>query len=130
MRGAQNPARRWIPVFALFELHNAEEIVRDLPAWGRAHMPGLTGLTLGRPGFAAVIAVLSAVLFAIAWAFRDRARATRRLQMLFLAVMMAVFVWHIAISIHTRSLQPGVVTAAVFLPLYALMLYRLRRTPA
>ena len=56
MTGMGDPARLWIAIFALFELHNAEEIVRDLPAWGRAHMPGLTGLTLGRPGFAAVIA--------------------------------------------------------------------------
>ena len=130
MRGAQNPARRWIPVFALFELHNLEEILRDMPAWGRAHMPVLKGMSLGLPGFTALVVVLSVVLFAIAWAFRNNARATRRLQMLFLAFMIAVFVWHIAISLHTRSLQPDVVTAAVFLPLYALMLYRLRRTPA
>ena len=130
MTGPGHPARLWIAIFTLFELHNAEEIVRDLPTWGRAHMPGLAGLTLGRPGFAAVIAVLSAVLFAIAWTFRNKAGATRRLQMLFLAVMLAVFVWHIAISIHTRSLQPGVVTAAAFLPVYAWMLARLRRVTA
>ena len=130
MTRTSDPARLWIAIFALFELHNAEEIVRDLPAWGRAHMPGLTGLTLGRSGFAAVFAVLSAVLFTIAWAFRNKAGATRRLQMLFLAVMLAVFVWHIAISIHTRSLQPGVVTAAAFLPVYAWMLARLRRVAA
>ncbi|MCC7055626.1 MAG: HXXEE domain-containing protein [Gemmatimonadaceae bacterium] len=115
-------ALRWVPIFTLFELHNLEELLLDMPAWGRQHLPWLRDSRLGVGTMVIAIALLSAVLFLVAWRIRQDDSRTRWLQRLFLGVMLAVFGWHIAISLWAGSLQPGVRTAVLFLPVYAWLL--------
>lgn len=122
-----NPARLWVPVFILFTLHNLEEIIFDMPAWGCAHIAMMSALDAGRGSFTLLVLALTAGLVAIAWRFRHGAAATRWLQTAFLAVMLAVFAWHMGISLATRSLQPGAATAIVFAPIYAVWLRKLVR---
>ena len=121
-------ARRWTLIFALFVVHNLEELVLDLPAWGRTHLAFLNNMYVSLGLFGGFVAFLCIVLFALAYGFRKSSATTRKLMVLFLAVMLGVFGWHVGISLHTGSLQPGVVTAVVFFPAYALWLVRLVKT--
>jgi uncharacterized membrane protein len=111
-------ARRWIPMFTLFVLHNLEEIILDLPEWGRRHFAFLNSFDMSRSVFGAAVVVLCGVLFALAYRYRKDSKTTLRLMVTFLGVMLAVFSWHFIISLYTRSVQPGVVTAVLFIPFY------------
>ncbi len=117
----------WLPIFVLFTLHNLEEIAFDLPAWGRAHGFDLPTTALDQSGFALVVAALSAALFTLAFALRLRPRATRATLLAFLGVMVLNFLMHIAASIRTLSVQPGVITAIVLLPVYAWLIRKVWR---
>lgn len=121
-------ARWWLPIFGLFVIHNLEEILGDMPAWGREHLDFLSQTFVSPMALTAIIIVLSAILFAIAYHYRQNARMTRRLLLLFLVIMIGVFIWHITISLVTQSIQPGVLTAGVFLPIYGFMLFHIYRT--
>ncbi|MCB0720300.1 MAG: HXXEE domain-containing protein [Bacteroidetes bacterium] len=116
----------WIAIIILFVIHNLEEIVFDLPEWGREHIAFLSDLSVGRFGFALVVALLVLIVSAIAWMYRSDAQRTRRLKMLFLSIMIVVFLWHIGVSLATHSIQPGVVTAAAFLPIHIIWWRRCR----
>ena len=120
-------ARLWLPVFALFTLHNLEEILLDLPHWGRSFGMPVATTALDMWGYAGLIAVMSLVLFGAAFAVRRNERLTRLGLRAFLGVMMANFVMHAALSVITQSLQPGVITAVLFLPVYGWLLRRVRR---
>ncbi|MBU1175800.1 MAG: HXXEE domain-containing protein [Alphaproteobacteria bacterium] len=114
--GAVPLARWWLPVFALFTLHNLEEIVFDLPRWGRDHGFDIATTRLDQAGFAVLITVLSAMLFALAFILRCNDKLTRLYLAGFLALMALNFVWHMAGSFVTGSVQPGVMTAVPLLP--------------
>jgi hypothetical protein len=118
-------ARRWFPLFALFVVHNLEEIVLDLPAWGRVHIAFFNGLDMSRSVFGGVVVALCAVLFGLAYVYRRNLLTTVKLMATFLAVMLCVFLWHLGISLYTHSVQPGVITAILFIPFYAYWLVRL-----
>lgn len=102
----KTPTRLWLPVFALFTLHNLEEVGLDLPAWGRAHDVVIPTTQIGQSGFTLVIAGLSAALVLLAYALRRNPSRTRMLLLAFVAVMVANFVWHIGASLVIWSVQP------------------------
>ncbi|MEZ4698244.1 MAG: HXXEE domain-containing protein [Rhodothermales bacterium] len=116
----------WIAIIILFVIHNLEEIVFDLPEWGREHIAFLSDLSVGRFGFALVVALLVLIVSAIAWISRRDAQRTRRLKLIFVSIMIVVFMWHIGVSLATHSIQPGVVTAAAFLPIHIIWWRRCR----
>ena len=123
-RVASPPARLWLPVLALFSLHNIEEIGLDLPAWGRAHGFVLPTTALDRTGFALLIAGLTLAVIALAYALRASARFTRLALLGFLGAMALNFVQHIALSLVTTSVQPGVISAVLLMPVFGWLFLR------
>jgi hypothetical protein len=79
---------------------------------------------------AAAAAALMIVLVATAYALRRNFLATLRLQRLFLVAVSLVYCWHIAVSLWAGSFQPGVITSALFLPVYIWLVRRLPRDAA
>lgn len=113
-------ARLWPPVLILFALHNAEEVLRNLPAWGRIHMPqmmaALHALTpAGRVQFGIITVLLTFAVAGAAFASRHHPILCRRLLRAFLTVMVLNFTWHIGASLWFVSVQPGAITAALFI---------------
>jgi hypothetical protein len=111
----QLAARAWAAAFAL-ALHNGEEVLLGLPAWGRSH-PDYAMAIWSDTGFAlvAMLLVLAAILFGLWCQFRPH-RWQAPLLRLFAFVMLLNTGSHLALSLMTGSLMPGAVTALLVVP--------------
>jgi len=80
------------------------------------------------PEFAVAAVALTLLVIVLAFSLRRRPRASSTLLGIFLWVMLANVAWHVGVSVYTRSIAPGAVTAVVLLlPLYSFYLRRLFR---
>lgn len=127
-RGPARLARLWLPILALFTIYNLEEIILDLPAWGRAQGVVIPTTQTDQFGFALVVAGLSVFVFALAYFLRRNAGQTSRLLTVFLGFMLANFVWHVGASAVTTSLQPGAISSVLLAPVYGWLLWRVLTT--
>lgn len=110
---------------AAFTLHNADEWSGDLPGWVAMQAPRLA------PGHAGFTPALAAVTLlpplAIAALPRLAPRAERPALMLFAAVLGLNALWHLALSLATASVMPGLWSGIfLLLPAAALALRQLR----
>lgn len=104
---------------------HGEEVLLGLPAWGRAR-PDYAMAIWSDTGFAlvAILLVLAAILFAL-WCQRRPHRWQASILRLFALVMLLNTASHLALSLVTRSLMPGLVTALlVVLPVFLWVLLR------
>ena len=125
--------QRWKAVFVFFVIHQVEEVVLSLPAW-RAHvtLPGWAAFTdhslmyalPSRSVTALFVAGQCLLLASLAYLLRASDRATRLAQSALLLVLMVAFAVHIALSVATHTVMPGVFTS-VFpgLPVGGYLLY-------
>ncbi len=127
-RWATDPASGWIVPLILFTVHNLEEVLFDLPAWGREHFEVFRGIDISVMDFAVAVMALTLALLVAAFAMRHRRETTLRMQRLFLIAISLVFCWHIGVSLWSVSLQPGVVTSVLFLPLFVALKQRVPKS--
>lgn len=122
--------RAWMAAAAAFLVHNVEEVVLDLPVWSAAHpilpwlnwmeQPGAFPLAVG----VLSLAVGSGAIYAIAtgpswsgWALAC-----------FAIVILINAASHVALSVMTSSLMPGVFTAGlVITPVMLGVLWAMKR---
>ncbi|MDP3740087.1 MAG: HXXEE domain-containing protein [Hyphomonadaceae bacterium] len=122
--------RAWAAAMAAFLIHSVEEVALNLPAWVGAH-PVLPWLGWMAPAgmFATVVGVLTAVVGGLAiYAMATAPRWSRRVLIVFAAVMLGNAASHIVLSAMTSSLMPGVATAGlVVVPVFAGVLWAVLR---
>ena len=119
----------WIGTLIAFAMHNAEEVIAFSSGWSAHHLPRLAWTVSYWPEFAIAATVLTLVSILVAFALRHRPRTSSKLLQIFLWVMLGNVLWHIGVSVYTRSVAPGVVTAVLLLlPLYSFYLTRLSKT--
>lgn len=109
----------WVALISALALHNAEEWMRDLPAWSAAStiVPEFLAADVHRGfGLALVLVTLAPVVGAIV--IRRAAPKTEPMWLAILAwVLIANALWHVVLSFVTWTLMPGVFTAmALLLP--------------
>lgn len=123
---AENPARYWPLVFFLFALHGAEEVLLDLPGWAREQHIDIPMISFGQGTFALLLIVLAIVVFAFAFVVRRDPKLMRLYLMVFLVTMALYFVVHLLVGIFTRSMEPGMITSIMFLPVSIWLFTRVR----
>ena len=116
----------WLTV-AVFALHNAEEYLRDLPAWADAHAPAWIASVHGdQVGNGIAVAVLTgAALILAVVALSARPAWSSEVLVCFAFVLIVNAVSHLAMSALSRTLMPGVVTAPLLLLLGVYLVWRL-----
>lgn len=116
-------AQAWAAAFAL-ALHNAEEVLLNLPAWADAHpQTAAFNWSSGSDAFSiiALVIVVMAIGFAL-WVQLRPAVWMRLLLRLLAWVMLINAASYMAISLYTGSLMPGVVSAVIILvPVFSLI---------
>lgn len=116
----------WIAFIAIFAVHNAEEVMCNLPAWTKAH--GVFDPFADRATFA--LAVITLTVAAIVAGYILEHRKSRRsavvLQIL-CWIMIANALWHIGISLYVGSVMPGAISALVMLPLLGWLILKTRK---
>lgn len=122
--------RAWMAWIAAFLAHNAEEVASDLPAWSERQtlIPWLGWM--GPPGaFTAAVTILSLVAGAVTlYAIATGPRWSGLVLGILAIIMLVNAATHIALSVATGTLMPGVATAAlVVAPMMAGILWAMRR---
>jgi hypothetical protein len=113
-------ARAWAAALAL-SIHNAEEIALGLPGWAEAH-PQTAGFNWSAGSnafmFTAVLLMGAAFLSALMAQLSPRRWMGAWLKVV-AVVMLVNAASHLALSVYTGSLMPGVVSAfLVLLPVF------------
>ena len=131
--------RCWLVLLSVFVIHNLEEILFDIYAWEMTHsLPSWmeaarkfhTSIQLTRPRFFMILLVMCLVVSGLAFALRNRPRASRNWMTTFVVIMLGVYLGHVATSLYAGSPQPGVYSAVLQgLPVYSFVLYQIRRAP-
>ena len=106
---------RWAAAFLALLIHNAEELLLNLPAWAAAQPQWRWAAGVMPEGrFQAVVMVLTllALLLAIVGTVRPT-RWTEALLLLLAGVMLFNAATHIVVSLLARAAMPGVVTSVV-----------------
>lgn len=124
--------RYWIVFVLVFVLHNLEEIWRDLPAWSVAFSPlrNIAGVPFYErmyPIFVLAALGLTAGVALTGYTLEQR-RSPRSAMCLavFCMLMLVNAIYHVMLSVWTRTVMPGVITAIVLIiPVYVGILYRL-----
>ncbi len=124
--------RAWAAATAAFLVHNVEEVARDLPDWVKSFplASWLNWMSDGR--FAIAVAVLTVAVGALAlFCIATGPRWSRLALSIFAIVMLLNAASHVALSLWTSSLMPGVVTAAlVITPVMIGVLWAILRKPS
>src|SRR5262245_41102979 len=122
------PNSLWPTTIAVFALHNAEEVLVLSIGWPDRHLPSV-GLKANHwLGFAALTMLLTFAVAAIAWALRNRPKASSIALKVFLWIMLLNVAWHAGVSIYANSFAPGAISALLLvLPIYAFFLVRLNK---
>lgn len=117
-------AQAWAAAAAL-ALHNAEEVLGGLPAWGRAYPRYSLAIWSDRTfAVLATVLVLAAGCFAL-WCQCSTNRWQNRVLGLFTVVMLFNVASHLALSVMTASRMPGLLTAlSVNLPVFGCIVWR------
>ena len=119
----------WAGTLVAFTIHNAEEAIAFSSGWSARHLPRLASTVSYWPEFAIAATALTLLAILVAFALRNHPRTSSKLLHIFLWVMLGNVLWHIGVSVYTRSVAPGVVTAVLLLlPLYSFYLTRLSKT--
>ena len=126
MRGAIN--RFWAHALVVFAAHNAEESIAIANGWTARHWREMSWTAQKWPLFASAAAALTLFVALIAWNLRRRPERSARGLRVFLSIMLLNACWHVGVSVYTRSLAPGVVTAVLLIfPIFTILLFRLPR---
>ena len=119
----------WAGTLVAFTIHNAEEVIAFSSGWSAHHLPRLSSTVSYWPEFAIAATALTLLAILVVFALRNHPRTSSRLLQIFLWVMLGNVLWHIGVSVYTRSVAPGVVTAVLLLlPLYSFYLTKLSKT--
>lgn len=124
--------RAWMAAAAAFLVHNIEETVLDLPGWSAAHQAAPWLAWMEQPGaFTIAVGVLSLTVGLCAIYAIATGPSWSGWALAILAIIMLLNVAsHIALSIMTSSLMPGVFTAVlVITPVMFGLLWAMRRRP-
>lgn len=113
---AENPARYWPLVFFVFVVHGAEEVLLDLPGWAREQRIDIPMISFDQGTLAVLIALLGVLVFVLAFVLRRNRRLIRIYLMTFLVIMSVYFVIHVLFGAYARSMEPGMITSILFLP--------------
>lgn len=122
----------WFVTVAVFAGHNAEEYLRDLPAWAsESAPPWIAAFHSGQAGFgvAAGLLTLAALVVAVLAAALRPAWSGEVLAC-FAFVLLVNAASHTALSVLTLSLMPGVFTSPLLVLLGAYLVLRLPRVRA
>ncbi len=122
----ENPARYWPLVFFMFALHGAEEVLLDLPGWAREQRIDIPMISFNQGTFALVVVLVGVLVFVLAFVLRRNRKLMRLYQMVFLIGMSLYFLVHVLVGVFTRSMEPGMVTSIVFLPVSIWLFTRVR----
>lgn len=116
----------WIIFIAVFAVHNAEEVIRNLPEWARAH--GVFDPFAGRGVFAMVVIVLTVAASIIGYILEHR-KSYRSPDVLRILcwIMIANAIWHVGISLQHGSAMPGAISAIIMLPVFGWLVIRIRK---
>lgn len=116
----------WVSALTVFAAHNLEETIAMANGWAVHHLPRMSWTADQWPLFAGAAAALTLAIGLAAWNLRHRPERSATWLRMFLWIMLLNALWHVGVSAYTRSIAPGVVTAALLvLPLYSLMLHGL-----
>jgi len=119
-------SRYWVPVIAVFIVHNIGEVAGNMPEWGREHFPILSWAGSYQLEFGILVAILITAIIIVAVSFRNNHKITRRLLEIFTIVMIVNCIWHTWTSIYAGAISPGLLEALILgLPVYSYTLYRL-----
>ncbi len=119
--------RYWMAAVAMFIIHNAEEVVRDMPAWGAAHFEALAWAETAQSGFLVFVITLCVMVTFVAFTMRSEPEKSYKLLRIFLTIMILVALWHIALSLFMQDAQPGVYTAVPMLAFFVFLTTRLKQ---
>lgn len=122
----------WFVTVALFAVHNAEEYLRDLPAWAGEHAPPwIAAAHSGQAGFGLAVGLLTlaALVVAVVAAVLRPAWSTEVL-VCFAFVLLVNAASHLALSVLSLSPMPGVFTSPLLVLLGAYLIMRLPRVRA
>jgi hypothetical protein len=118
----------WVPVIAVFIVHNIGEVAGNMPEWGREHFALLNWAGNYQLEYGILVAILISVIIIIALSFRNNHKITRRLLEIFTIVMIVNCIWHTCTSIYAGAISPGLFEALILgLPVYSYTLYLLMR---
>lgn len=116
----------WIVFIAIFAVHNAEEVMRNLPEWAKAH--GVFDPFADRAAFAlAAMALTVAAIVAGYILERRKSRSSAVVLQIFCWIMIANALWHIGVSVYVGSVMPGAISALVMLPLLGWLILKTRK---
>lgn len=119
-------SKYWVPVFAVFIVHNIGEVAGNMPKWGQEHFSFLRGVGNYQLEFGILVTVLILVLIVIAFCFRNNYRLTRILLIVFTIFMISNCIWHTFTSVYAGAPSPGLFEALFWgLPIYSYTLYRI-----
>jgi cytochrome c biogenesis protein CcdA len=119
-------SKYWIPVMAVFIVHNIGEVAGNMPKWGQEHFAFLQRVGNLQFEFSIAVTILILVLIAIAFAFRNNHKTTRLLMIIFTVFMIGNCIWHTCTSLVAWSPSPGLLEALILgLPVYSYTLYRI-----
>jgi hypothetical protein len=107
----------WPLAWAAFLLHNAEEVVFGLPAWSAAHAQvGWIAIAMPPQRFVIAVIALSVIVTALAlWGMLRPGIWPQRVLRLFAIIMLANAASHLALSLWSDSVMPGLWTALLLL---------------
>jgi len=118
----------WVPVIAVFIVHNTGEVAGNMPQWGREHFAILSWTGNYQLEFGIGVAILVSAIIIVAVSFRNNHKITRRLLEIFTIVMIINCIWHTCTSIYAGAVSPGLLEALLLgLPVYSYTLYRIIR---
>ncbi|WP_044496122.1 HXXEE domain-containing protein [Nesterenkonia massiliensis] len=122
--GLQARELLWLALLATVLVHNAEELISDLPGWNQQHQL-IPGPLLNDPAaFVVAVAALSVLGVLVTWiAVRQRPEWSTPALATVAVVMLLHALSHLAFSMVSASYMPGMLTAAALaLPVSALTL--------
>lgn len=105
---------RWLAFIITFALHNSEEIIRSLPAWAARH--DVLPFVFSEGAFAATAILLTVLAATTGYVLERRNSPSSALILkLFCWIMIINAASHIAFSVSTWTLMPGVITSVLLL---------------
>lgn len=115
----------WIIFIVTFAVHNAEEAVRNLPEWAKAH--NVFDPFASRTTFAAAVIVLTVAAAVTGYILeRHKSRKSAVVLMIFCGIMIANALWHLCVSLYVGSVMPGAVSSIVMLPVFGWLTIKIR----
>lgn len=122
----------WFVTVAVFAVHNAEEYLRDLPSWASEHAPPwIAAVHSGQDGFGLAVGLLTlAALVVAVVATVIRPAWSAEVLVCFAIVLLVNAASHLALSVLSLSLMPGVLTSPLLVLLGGYLVLRLPRVRA